>query len=126
MDEASESLNYEKTAYFKHDCFHSGSLSPDNPQQILQRLAIGSSSLGITRVVVILHAKDGVVTRPNVIVRVEMFPSRSSRSIRTLYLETQNPSSSTIGEATQIWLKGRRGGAFEARVPLRGTCPSSG
>ncbi|MEC7100513.1 MAG: excinuclease ABC subunit UvrC [Candidatus Thermoplasmatota archaeon] len=129
MDEASESLNYERAAYFRDMI---ASIQSSLSHQIIHSRfyqdcdAIGFSSLGDTGVVVILHAKEGVVqgkTEYPLIHRGDVSESVSlvlsehyahRRPPKILLLPTE------IGEATQIWLKGRRGGAFEARVPLRG------
>jgi excinuclease ABC subunit C len=129
MDRASDNLNYEKAAYVR-DMISSVQRSLSQ-QIILSRFyqdcdAIGFSSLGDSGIVVILHAKDGVVqgkTEYPLIHRGDVSESVSlvlsehyahRKPPKILLLPTQ------IGVSTQRWLKSRRGGAFEARVPMRG------
>lgn len=129
MDRASDNLNYEKAAYVRDMI---SSVQRSLSQQIIHSRfyqdcdAIGFSSLGDSGIVVILHAKDGVVqgkTEYPLIHRGDVSESVSlvlsehyahRKPPKILLLPTQ------IGVSTQRWLKSRRGGAFEARVPMRG------
>ena len=129
MDRASDNLNYEKAAYVRDMI---SSVQRSLSQQIIHSRfyqdcdAIGFSSLGDSGIVVILHAKDGVVqgkTEYPLIHRGDVSESVSlvlsehyahRKPPKILLLPTQ------IGVSTQKWLKSRRGGAFEARVPMRG------
>ena len=129
MDRASDNLNYEKAAYVRDMI---SSVQRSLSQQIIHSRfyqdcdAIGFSSLGDSGIVVILHAKDGVVqgkTEYPLIHRGDVSESVSlvlsehyahRKPPKILLLPTQ------IGISTQRWLKSRRGGAFEARVPMRG------
>ena len=129
MDRASDNLNYEKAAYVRDMI---SSVQRSLSQQIIHSRfyqdcdAIGFSSLGDSGIVVILHAKDGVVqgkTEYPLIHRGDVSESVSlvlsehyahRKPPKILLLPTQ------IGVSTQKWLKSRRGGAFEARVLMRG------
>ena len=129
MDRASDNLNYEKAAYVRDMI---SSVQRSLSQQIIHSRfyqdcdAIGFSSLVDSGIVVILHAKDGVVqgkTEYPLIHRGDVSESVSlvlsehyahRKPPKILLLPTQ------IGVSTQRWLKSRRGGAFEARVPMRG------
>ncbi|MCH1591770.1 MAG: excinuclease ABC subunit UvrC [Candidatus Thalassarchaeaceae archaeon] len=129
MDKASENLNYEKAANVRDMI---SSVQSTLSQQIIHSRfyqdcdAIGFASSGDSAIVVILHAKDGVVqgkteypliykgdiSESVSLVLVEHYANR--RPPKVLLLPTP------IGDSTEAWLKSRRGGSFISRVPKRG------
>ena len=129
MDNASECLKYERAAGIRDMI---SSVQSTLSQQIIHSRfyqdcdAIGFSSLGDSAVVMILHAKEGVVQgkteyplihKGNIsesvsLVLVEHYANR--RPPKVLLLP------SPVGDSVEKWLKFRRGGSLISRVPKRG------
>ena len=129
MDKASEDLNYEKAAEIRDMI---ASVQSTLSQQIIHSRfyqdcdAIGFSSLGDSAVVIILHAKGGVVqgkTEYPLIHRGDI--SESVSLVLVEHYSNRRPPKvlllpSPIGESMEKWLRFRRGGSLIPRVPRRG------
>ena len=129
MDKASEDLNYERAAGIRDMI---ASVHSTLSQQIIHSRfyqdcdAIGFSSLGDSAVVIILHAKDGVVqgkTEYPLIHRGDI--SESVSLVLVEHYANRRPPKvlllpSPIGDSMEKWLRFRRGGSLISRVPRRG------
>ena len=129
MDKASEDLNYEKAAEIRDMI---ASVHSTLSQQIIHSRfyqdcdAVGFSSLGDSAVVIILHAKDGVVqgkTEYPLIHRGDI--SESVSLVLVEHYSNRRPPKvlllpSPIGDSMEKWLRFRRGGSLIPRVPRRG------
>ena len=129
MDRASEGLDYERAASIRDMI---SSVQSTLSQQIIHSRfyqdcdAIGFSSLGDSAIVVILHAKEGVVHGKTEYPLVHKGDVSESVSLVIVehYANRRPPKvmllPSPVGDPIENWLKFRRGGSLITRVPKRG------
>ena len=129
MDKASEYLNYERDAGIRD--MISSVQSTLSQQIIYSRFyqdcdAIGFSSLGDSAIVMILHAKEGVVQGKTEYPLIHKGDVSESVSLVLVehYANRRPPKvlllPSPVGDSVEKWLKFRRGGSLISRVPKRG------